>query len=584
MGAPPSASPNQGNTPGLQRPPSSQPQLVPQQFSMPMNQQRPQIGIPEQQQFGGNTAELALVKAKYQDHLNKKNAGLVQQAQQAQQAAPQQRPVSMSRPQLAQQMPPAAQPQTQKPAVQTPMQQMPAPTGVSPATQPPQQVKAPLAPGQQVPQINPNLVLSPEQVALMDTKEVPRQILGQLSNQIPLQYKTWGQVKTYLAQNNAPPLYLDALRTRQAQHFQLLARAQMMRRAQAQGSVGTPQPPQSQPPSQSQPQPQPQPQPTQTQPQTQPQTQSQKQQQQHQQAQQNQHQQQVPIPQPLQPPSVTNAPPTPVRPTVPMSSSRPNLQSLNPAQLQQLQVLAQQGKLNPQQNAHLQQQIFNIRQNQERQRAAAARAQQPPNPAPQAPAQQTPKQATVARPQQQSGSDSPSAPKKLKRERDGNEDIVVLDQRPASQMSNQQHLMNRPMPQQVTQQPQFVPPGQKPIPQQVLLQQAVKQQASQHIETQQSSQQVQEDANQAQQKAMIAWLLKMLEEERNSYEGRPPLQLPQKEKDDLRSQLSDANTKNMIRRTDQLLPMFVLLGGTSKATKELIRTVLLILFPCRSTY
>lgn len=186
MGAPPGASPNQGNTPGLQRPPSSQPQLVPPQFSMPMNQQRPQMGIPEQQQFAGNTAELAIVKAKYQDHLNKKNAGLVQQTQQTQQAAPQQRPVSMSRPQLVQQMPPAAQPQTQKPTVQTPMQQMPALAGVSSATQPPQQVKAPLAPGQQVPQINPNLVLSPEQVALMDTKEVPRQILGQLSNQIQI--------------------------------------------------------------------------------------------------------------------------------------------------------------------------------------------------------------------------------------------------------------------------------------------------------------------------------------------------------------------------------------------------------------
>lgn len=268
-----------------------------------------------------------------------------------------------------------------------------------------------------------------------------------------------------------------------------------------------------------------------------------------------------------------------------MSSSLPDLRTLDPVRLQQLQHLAQQGKLNPQQYAHLQQQIFNIKQNQERQRVAAAaaaaqRAQQPPNPAPQAPAQQTPKQATVARPQQQSGSDSPSAPKKLKRERDGNEDIVVLDQRPASQMSNQQHLINRQMPQQVTQQPQFVSPGQKSLPQQVLLQQGVKQQASQHIETQQSSQQaLLEDANQTQQK-MIAWLLKMLEEERNSHEGRPPLQLPQKEKEDLRSHLSDANTKNMIRRTDQLLPMFVLLGGTTKATKELIRTVLPILFLC----
>lgn len=583
MGAPPSAPLNQGNTPGLQRPPNSQPQIIPQQFGIhqsPMNQQRPQMGIPEQQQFGNNTAELAFVKAKYQDHLNKN--GLVQQTQQPQQAVPQQRPVSMSRPQSAQQMLPAAQPQIQKPIVQTPKQQMPVPAGVSSVTQPPQQVKAPLPPGQ----INPNFVLSPEQVTLMDTKEVPRQILGQLSNQIPLQFKTWGQVKAYLAQNNAPPQYLDALRTRQAQHYQLLARAQMMRRAQAQGSV--PQPPQSQ--SQSQPQPQPQsqpPQPPQPQPQLQPQPQPQPQKQQPQQAQQHQHQQQqqqIPI---SQPPPVANAPPTPVQRPPPTSGNLPNLQSLNPAQLQQLQARASQGKLSPQQNAHLQQQIYNIRQNQERQRAAAVaaqRTQQPPNPAPQAPAQQTPKQATVARPQQQPGSDSPSAPKKLKRERDGNEDIVVLDQRPASQMSNQ-HLMTRPIPHQVvSQQPQFVtqvPPGQKSLPQQAPLQQhQAKNQATQHMEIQQSAQQAQEDINQAQQKAVISSLLKMLEEERNSHDGRPPLQLPQQEKELLHLHLSDANTKNMIRRTDQLLPMFVLLGGTSKATRELIRTVLLIPFLC----
>lgn len=543
----------------LQRPPNPPQPGHQQQFAMqqsPMNHERPQAAGQIAAQFGDIPAEqLAIVRARYQDHLNKKNA-------QAQQVVPQQRPVSnMPRPPSAQQIPPVAQPQMQKPMTQNPAQQVPAqPIGAPPITQPPQQAKSLLV-GQQILPINPNLVLSPEQVAIMETKEVPRQILGQLSNQIPMQFKTWAQVKGYLTQNNAPPQYHDALRTRQAQHFQLLARAQMMRR---QGAAGTPQ------------------------------QQQQLQQQQHQQLKQQQLPQ-PPVSQSPQPSQTAAAPPVAAQKlsvaSHPLNQQPiPNISTLNQAQLQHLQSLAQQGKLTPQQSHQLQQQIFTLRQNHERQRAAAAqRALQQQNSA-QVPAPQAPKPPVVARPQQPS-SDSPSASKKMKRERDPSEEVVLLDQRPALQQSNQQPPIARPIVQHLPHPPpqsQFAnhgPPGPKSnVPSQTpSMQQSpmIKQQPGvpgQQVEATQSMHQAQEGehGNQAlQQKQMITMLVKMLEEERSSHENRPPLQLQPKEKDHLYHQLSDANTKNMIRRTDQLLPMFVLLGGTPKATRELIRTVFL---------
>lgn len=555
---PQSSSPSQGSVSNLQRPQNPS-QLVPQQFGThqsSMDRPRPQMVTSEQQQFEGS-AELALLKAKYRGHLNEKDAARVQQVQQA---VSQQRPVNLSRPQSAQQMLPVAQPQTQKPINQGPTQQMSVqPAGTPPTTQPLQQAKAPLASGHQIPPIDPNLVLNPGQVTIMDTKDVPRQILGQLSNQIPLQLKTWGQVKGYLSQSSVPPQYLEVLRSRQAQHFQLLARAQMLRRIgfvppqQQQQPQSQPQPP-SQPPSQQQQQPQ-----QQQQQQQKPQSQHQHQPQQH----------QVPVPQPSQAATVPNQRP---------QAATGNLS--NTIYFQQLQALSQQGKLTPQQNMQFQQQqqIFNHRQQQERQRAAAAiaaqqRAQLQPNPAPQVPAQQLPKQSVVARPQQPS-SDPLPAPKKLKRERDSSEEVVTLDQRPASQMGIQQPFINHPMSQ--PQQPQFVnqaPPGQKPPPPQAPIQQqvhVVKQQPGQHTETIQPAQQTQGGADQ---KLLLASLSKMLEDEKNSHQSRPPLNLEQHKKGILHQQLSDGGTKNMIRRTDQLLPMFVLLGGTDKATRELIRMV-----------
>lgn len=75
------------------------------------------------------------------------------------------------------------------------------------------------------------------------------------------------------------------------------------------------------------------------------------------------------------------------------------------------------------------------------------------------------------------------------------------------------------------------------------------------------------------QEVLIASLQKILEEEKNIHQSRPPLQLQPEEKANLHKHLSDEGMKNVVRRTDQLLPMFVLLSGTSKATRELIRMV-----------
>ena len=71
----------------------------------------------------------------------------------------------------------------------------------------------------------------------------------------------------------------------------------------------------------------------------------------------------------------------------------------------------------------------------------------------------------------------------------------------------------------------------------------------------------------------INGLMKLLEEEKSSHESRPPLQLDATERGLLRQQLGDESTKNMIRRTDQLLPIFIMLGGTDKLTRDLVRTV-----------
>jgi hypothetical protein len=81
-------------------------------------------------------------------------------------------------------------------------------------------------------------------------------------------------------------------------------------------------------------------------------------------------------------------------------------------------------------------------------------------------------------------------------------------------------------------------------------------------------------SKQALQKSQLSELMRLLEEEKNSHEGRQPLQLSSRERDIVSQHLSDSNTKHMIRRTDQLLPVFVLLGGGTNPTRELIRKVI----------
>jgi hypothetical protein len=54
--------------------------------------------------------------------------------------------------------------------------------------------------GAQVP--NTQMTLKPEQLAILDTKEVDPRLLGPLSSQIPQQCKTWGEMKQWAQQNN----------------------------------------------------------------------------------------------------------------------------------------------------------------------------------------------------------------------------------------------------------------------------------------------------------------------------------------------------------------------------------------------
>jgi len=58
--------------------------------------------------------------------------------------------------------------------------------------------------GAQVP--NTQMTLKPEQLAILDTKEVEPQLLGPLSSQIPQQCKTWGEMKQWAQQNNLPQI------------------------------------------------------------------------------------------------------------------------------------------------------------------------------------------------------------------------------------------------------------------------------------------------------------------------------------------------------------------------------------------
>lgn len=275
---------------------------------------------------------------------------------------------------------------------------------------------------------------------------------------------------------------------------------------------------------------------------------------------------------------------------------------MNSTQLFQLQKLASQGRLKPEDQQQLQQHIFQLKKlhqmQQMRQRAAHPQNVGPHQPAQQPPRPPAPPQAPVARPQpqqpppqqpqhtqQQLGSgDSPSALKKLKRERDQNEDdLVVIDQKQAMQQP-QRPGSDGLQGQQPTGLPQFSSraqlQAQKPnVPQQAppALQGNTAQAAQAASEATAAKQAVtekeQQQGREEQLRMQINRLMKLLEEEKSSHESRSPLQLDTNERVLLRQQLGDESTKNMIRRTDQLLPIFIMLGGTDKLTRELVRTV-----------
>jgi len=77
--------------------------------------------------------------------------------------------------------------------------------------------------GAQVP--NTQMTLKPEQLAILDTKEVEPQLLGPLSSQIPQQCKTWGDMKQWAQQNNLPQIHenIRKLQLRWAYHQKVQA-------------------------------------------------------------------------------------------------------------------------------------------------------------------------------------------------------------------------------------------------------------------------------------------------------------------------------------------------------------------------
>lgn len=429
---------------------------------------------------------------------------------------------NISRPQSAQQkIPTPPQHPTQKSMAQSFTQQ---------PSQPPQ----PPQPANTIPtpnalqqgkafQVGPNFVLDPDQIAIMDARDAPRPMLG---STIPTHVKTWGQVKQYMASINAPPHVLDMLRSRQAQHYQFLANAQSMGRVQSSAQL---------------------------------------------------------------PPTITQQPQAPPGPIgiqqkpagEPPMLSLTNIQHMSPAQLIHLQNLASQGRLPPHGQQTLQSHIYQLKQLQEQQRARGQYAPGGPSGgAPQAPltAPQPPGQTTPAhRPPQQPGpEDSPSAQKKPKMS-ESEDEVTVVEKEPPQRRSV--NRPKQPTSQFPVQPPQVPKPG---VPQQAPAAQpavagrgqtssAVAPEAPPARPLPTGTGQPEKQSTQE----ILSALVKLLKEEQSSHKSRQILQLTQGEKEQLRLQLSDAQTKNMIRRIDQLLPMVALLNGDAKSTRELIRTVLL---------
>lgn len=96
-----------------------------------------------------------------------------------------------------------------------------------------------------------------QQLAMMDTMDLPPQVLSQLQGQIPPEIKKWGPLKLWLQQNNIPPHMRNQLAAIQQKQFQLIVqrRAANMPQQQQQQLNGQ-QPGQQLSPQQQVPQPQ----------------------------------------------------------------------------------------------------------------------------------------------------------------------------------------------------------------------------------------------------------------------------------------------------------------------------------------
>lgn len=318
-----------------------------------------------------------------------------------------------------------------------------------------------------------NFSLTPQQIAMLDTKEVnPKNFGPAIAAQVPPTVKTWGDIKRWAANaTNTHPQLPEAFRQMQLK----LAWQQQASQMRAKGMLSGANPAAAQQQAQGQ--------------------------------------------RPSQPALIT--------PT------------LNPQQLQQLVQLQKAGRqLSPQQLEALNHNIRIYSHNQAVHKAAqAARAQ---NATPQQQLQQLQK---------------PPGPS------------PIPVGKPIPQPSQQQPNMTPTMP--PTSGPQQV--SQVPTPQQQ--QQPNRPQSTVQMGQQQSGAVI--AANEQQINAMFETITKMIDEERKNPEltKKPAVPLSEEEKQKLREQFNDPELKNLVKRINQLLPMFVFLKGPIPNAKELARAV-----------
>jgi hypothetical protein len=68
-------------------------------------------------------------------------------------------------------------------------------------------------------------------------------------------------------------------------------------------------------------------------------------------------------------------------------------------------------------------------------------------------------------------------------------------------------------------------------------------------------------------------LVHIYKEDQKNPDVRQPVDMPPQERETMKTNLMNPQIKGLIRRTDQLLPMFMLLGGDISSARELIRQV-----------